>query len=64
MWSVCLTGDQEYREMIIGAMWDMLCDMEERVPFSDWYYTSEPHRCGTFQARTVQGGLFLPLLEI
>ena len=61
MWSVCLTEDREYRDMIIDRMWDMICDMRERVPFSDWYYTSTPHM-ERFQNRSVQGGLFLPLL--
>ena len=61
MWSVCLTDDNEYRDMIIEKMWNMVCDMCERVPFSDWYYTSEPHM-ERFQNRTVQGGLFMPLL--
>ena len=61
MWSICLTDDNEYRDMIIERMWDAICDMCERVPFSDWYYTSEPHM-ERFQNRTVQGGLFMPLL--
>ena len=61
MWSVCLTVDKEYRNMIIDKMWDMICDMKERVPFSDWYYTSKPNM-ERFQNRTVQGGLFIPLL--
>jgi len=61
MWSVCLADDAEYRDMIIDRMWNMVCDMCERVPFSDWYYTSEPHM-ERFQNRTVQGGLFMPLL--
>ena len=61
MWSACLADDKEFRDMIIDRMWDMVCDMNERVPFSDWYYTSEPHM-ERFQNRTVQGGLFMPLL--
>ena len=61
MWSVCLTDDIEYRDIIIDKMWNMVCDMCERVPFADWYYTSEPHM-ERFQNRTVQGGLFMPLL--
>ena len=60
MWTTCLTDDKEYRSMIIDAMWEMICDMRERVPFSDWYYTSSPDM-ERFQNRTVQGGLFMPL---
>ena len=57
----CKYSDEEYRHMIIDRMWDMICCMCERVPFSDWYYTSEPHM-ERFQNRTVQGGLFMPML--
>lgn len=63
MWTVCLTDDEEYRVCIIDRMWDMICDIRERVPFSDWYYTSE-NKMEQFQNRTVQGGLFLPIVEI
>lgn len=62
MWSVCLTDDAEYRNAIIEAMWEMLCVTPDRVPFTDWYYTSVPNQRG-FQNRTVQGGLFFPLLQ-
>lgn len=61
MWSTCLTEDKDYQNAIIDAMWNMICDIKERVPFSDWYNTSESSYKG-FQARSVQGGLFLPLL--
>jgi hypothetical protein len=33
----------------------------DKVPFSDWYDTVTGKKCG-FQNRTVQGGLFMPLL--
>lgn len=61
MWTTCLTDDKEYRDTIIEKMWNMINDMKDRVPFSDWYYTSTP-RMERFQNRTVQGGLFMPLL--
>lgn len=61
MWSTCLTDDKEYRDMVIDRMWKMICEMCERVPFSDWYYTKKPNM-RRFQNRSVQGGLFMPLL--
>ena len=61
MWSAALTDDEEYAKMIICAMWEMLCDTDDRVPFTDWYFTSEPAQRG-FQNRSVQGGLFIKLL--
>lgn len=63
MWSVCLADDEEYQNMVITAMWDMLCDIRERVPFPDLYYTSEACM-KEFQCRTVQGGLFMPIMDI
>lgn len=61
MWSVRLGDDAEYTQCIIDAMWVFLNESYPRVPFSDWYFTSEPKQRG-FQNRTVQGGLFIPLI--
>lgn len=62
IWSTCLTGDRKYRDMVIDAMWRMICEMKSRLPFSDWYWTSKPDMRG-FANRTVQGGLYLPMLK-
>ena len=43
-------------------MLDMLNDTNDRVPFTDWYYSSTAIMRG-FQNRTVQGGLFIKLLK-
>ena len=61
MWSTVLTSDKKYAQKIIESMWDMLCDTDDRVPFSDWYFTSTPKQRG-FQNRSVQGGLFINML--
>ncbi|MBO5453255.1 MAG: DUF4965 domain-containing protein [Clostridia bacterium] len=61
MWSVCLTDNKEYQNKIISAMWKMLDETKSRVPFTDWYFCSDALQRG-FQNRTVQGGLFMPLL--
>ncbi len=63
MWSTCLTDDPEYLAEICHRMVAFLNATPDRLPFTDWYYTSRPWHRG-FQARTVQGGLFLPLLEL
>ncbi len=62
MWTTVLTDRKDYETAIIDAMWNAMNEMKERVPFSDWYNTSTPHMVG-FQNRTVQGGLFIPLLK-
>ncbi len=62
MWSTVLFDDKEYDEMICAQMAAFLSKTRNRVPFTDWYFTSVPVHRG-FQARTVQGGLFIKLLE-
>jgi len=62
MWSTILTEDNEYADMIIGAMWEFLNNTPDRVAFTDWYFTSEPKHRG-FVNRSVQGGLFINLLD-
>lgn len=61
MWTVRMTDDKAYANMIIDAMWNMLDKTPDRVPFSDWYYTSDAVQAG-FQNRTVQGGLFVLMI--
>ncbi len=61
MWTAALTGDAQYRDAVIQAMTRALRDMDQRVPFPDWYYTEKAKKCH-FQNRTVQGGLFICLL--
>ena len=63
MWATVLTDDREFRDQIISRMWNFLRDTPDRVPFSDWIFTSAPKMRG-FQARSVQGGLFINLLTL
>lgn len=63
MWATVLLDDAEFTRMIVNRMWDFLKDSPDRVPFSDWIFTSHPQVRG-FQARSVQGGLFIKLLEL
>ncbi|MBQ5821448.1 MAG: DUF4965 domain-containing protein [Clostridia bacterium] len=62
MWSTVLTDDKEYEAAIVNGMWNLLDNIRDRVPFTDWYFTSEPYMRG-FLNRTVQGGLFINLLK-
>ena len=62
MWSTVLSDDEEYTDKIVSAMLDMLNDTGDRVPFTDWYYTSTAIQRG-FQNRSVQGGLFINMLQ-
>ena len=62
MWTVVLDDNEEYRKQIIHTMWKALCSLDRRAPFPDWYHTETPKAEG-FQNRTVQGGLFILLLN-
>lgn len=63
MWTTKLFDDKEYTNMVVEGMWAYLCETPDRVPFSDLTFVSYPIM-REFQARTVQGGLFIPLLEL
>ena len=63
MWTTVLFDDKAYTDEIIGRMHAFLCDSPDRVPFSDWNFVSHPRVRG-FQARSVQGGLFINLLKL
>jgi hypothetical protein len=63
MWATAIFDDPEFTGMIVSRMHRFLQDSPDRVPFSDWIFTSYPKMRG-FQARSVQGGLFINLLTL
>ncbi len=62
LWSTVLFGDKEYTDMIINAVWNFFNVTPDRVPMTDLHFTNEPWE-RQFHARTVQGGLFINLLQ-
>ena len=62
MWSTVLFNDADYTNAVVDAMWDYLCQCQDRFPFPDLIFTTKPWLRG-FPARTVQGGLFINLLQ-
>lgn len=60
-WCCCLTSNMQTRNEIFELIFNFLCESDDRVPFSDWIETVEP-KYSMFRNRTVQGGLFLPIL--
>ena len=58
--TMCRTDD-EFRKFI-APLWDAYNCSPTRVPMTDWYDTVTSEMIG-FQNRTVQGGLFIKLLE-
>jgi hypothetical protein len=61
LWTAAFTKDRAAREALIAPAAAFLRDTPDRVPFSDWYDTVNAKHYH-FQNRTVQGGLFMPLL--
>ena len=61
MWSTCIWRDKDYFDAVCESIVNMINETIDRVPLTDWYYTStaDYHR---FRNRTVVGGLFIPLL--
>lgn len=60
-WSATLTANRADFDTMMGPVFDFVEATPERVPLTDWYETTNSHKSG-FQARSVVGGLFLPML--
>ncbi len=61
-WTTVMTEDKEYTDMIIDSAYQFINDTIDRVPITDWYYTSFP-RMAQFQHRSVLGGIFVNLIR-
>ena len=61
LWTATLTGDREDFDALLKPVVGFLAATTDRVPMSDWYETKTPRRSG-FKARSVVGGVFLPML--
>lgn len=62
LWCVAMTDDKEQANQMIKPIADYLENTTTRVPFSDWYDTVTG-KYQKFIARSVQGGIFMPLLR-
>ncbi|MBE6690446.1 MAG: DUF4965 domain-containing protein [Ruminococcaceae bacterium] len=79
VWTATLAENRDDFEAMVNKMWDAFNSTETRVPMTDWYWTvtagQKEYKSKTycdlhtemivkgFQNRTVQGGLFIKLLE-
>lgn len=61
IWAAAMDPDKKAVEDFAAYIVRFLEESPDRVPFSDWYWTKDGRQRG-FQNRTVQGGLFMPLL--
>jgi len=62
MWCAAMAEDREGVEKFASPLAKYLAETKTRVPFSDWYDTVTG-RYEHFIARSVQGGIFMPLLK-
>ena len=79
VWTATLAENRDDFEAMVGKMWEAFNVTQTRVPMTDWYWTitagQKEYNSKTycdlhtemivkgFQNRTVQGGLFIKLLE-
>ena len=59
----CFSKDEEYRNKLYSSITCAMRETPDRVPFTDWYdiTNAKPYE-SRFRNRTVQGGMFMPLL--
>ena len=62
VWTATLAADKADFEKLVAPLWEAYHRSPSRVPLTDWYWTDTSEQRG-FQARSVQGGLFMKLLE-
>lgn len=61
VWAATLTGRREDFDALVAPLYGFLDATPGRVPFSDWYETDSA-KFVHFRARSVVGGVFMPLL--
>lgn len=62
IWTATLSDDPETFNSLIDPIWKYANETPSRVPISDWHMTSSGNMRG-FQARSVVGGYFMPMLK-
>jgi len=62
VWTATLCDSKADFESYIEPLWKAYNVMPTRVPMTDWYFTDTSAKRG-FQNRTVQGGLYIKLME-
>ena len=62
VWTTVMTENDAYKKMVFDAVFRFINETPDRVPMTDWFYTSVPRMHG-FQNRSVVGGLFINMLD-
>jgi hypothetical protein len=61
VWTATLTNSREEFDTLIAPLQHFINESPSRVPLTDWYSTADAKQSG-FQARSVVGGVYIPLL--
>ncbi|MBE6556386.1 MAG: DUF4965 domain-containing protein [Ruminococcaceae bacterium] len=61
MWSTRIYDDEAYFEKVCESIMNMINETPDRVPLTDWYFTSTA-AFRAFRNRSVVGGLFINLI--
>ena len=60
LWCSAMAKDREQAKKLIEPVANYLENSVNRVPFCDWYHADSARIC-YFIARSVQGGIFMPM---
>jgi hypothetical protein len=63
VWTATLTDNREDFNRLIAPLQRFVNESPSRVPLTDWYSTADGTQSG-FQARSVVGGVYMPLLAV
>lgn len=61
VWTATLSDNRETFDALIAPLVRFVHESRTRVPLTDWYWTTDAKQVG-FQARSVVGGVYIPLL--
>jgi hypothetical protein len=62
IWTATLTDSPQDFETLVQPLDNFINHSPDRVPLTDWYWTEDGKQAG-FQARSVVGGVYIPLLR-
>ncbi len=62
VWTARLCENRADFQSLVEPIYDFVNTTESRVPMTDWYYTDTGKQVSGMQARSVVGGVYIPLL--